>query len=54
MVETSKNFGFVTPVQFIAQMLVDLRLKYFLDDSDEHDQIRRNINYSLDKLTNKS
>ena len=54
MVESSKNFGFVTPVQFIAQMLVDLRLKYFADDSEEHDQIRRNIGYSLDKLNNKS
>ena len=41
-------------MQFIAQMLVDLRLKYFSEDSEEHDQIRRNISYSLDKLNNKS
>ena len=56
MVEpTAKSdFGFVTPVQFIAELLVDLRDKYFAsDDKPEYEQVRKNIMYSLEKLDNK-
>lgn len=48
------DFGFVTPVQFIAEMLVNLREKYFSsDDNPEFEQVRKNIKYSLEKLDNK-
>lgn len=51
--QSQPNFGFVTPVQFIAQLLVDLRSKYFMDETPEFELVRKNIQYSLEKLNNK-
>ena len=45
---------FITPVQFIAKLLMDLRDNYFVDESGpEITKIRTRINYSLEKLNNK-
>ena len=33
--QTQSPAGFITPVQFISQLLIDLKQKYFRDESAE-------------------
>ena len=48
------ELDFVTPVQFIAKLLLELRERYFLDeDRQDYKDIRSRINYALDRLNNK-
>lgn len=49
------DLDFITPVQFIAKLLLDLRNNYFNDETTpEVTKIRSRITYSLDKLNNKA
>lgn len=47
------SFGFMTPVQFIANLLIDLRENYFMGQSQENESVRNKIQYCLEKLNNK-
>lgn len=48
------DLDFITPVQFIAKLLLELRDNYFSNEErPEVKEIRTRINYSLDKLNNK-
>lgn len=44
---------FITPIQFISQLLIDLKQKYFRDESTESAQVRAHLDYSLEHLKNK-
>jgi len=48
------DLDFITPVQFIAKLLLELRDNYFSNEErPEVKEIRTRINYSLDRLNNK-
>ena len=48
------SFGLITPAMFISEMLVNLQNKYFsAEDNPEFAKVRKDIQYSLEKLNNK-
>lgn len=55
MVESSQQHAsskkassaYITPVQFISQLLLDLKSRYFTEDSPESQRVRSHIDYSL-------
>ena len=56
MVESRNSvYGYSTPVNFIARFLLELKQTYFSSgNNNDHTEVRRKINYSLEMPNNRS
>lgn len=55
MVENKVVFEYSTPVDFIARFLIELKQTYFnSNDNVAFEEVRKKINYSLEKLNNRA